>query len=247
MTDRLAEVLAEFTRTIVNPFDPDELLDQLIRHTLSVLEAGAAGLMLADTHGDLQFAAASGQKAAQMEKVQEGTQTGVCYHAFTTNQVVIANDLDDLQRWPIYTDRALELGFGSVLGVPLNASGQTIGVLNVYREEASVWTERDVELCEVLAAMGASYILSSSQLRAQHDIADSLQTALTSRVVIEQAKGILMATEDVDGTTAFETIRKASRDNNRKLRDVAQEIVDRHPCVQPGGSRRETNPDARSV
>jgi signal transduction protein with GAF and PtsI domain len=237
MPERLVQVLTEFTRTIVNPFDPDELLDQLIRHTLSVLDAGAAGLMLADSNGGLQFAAASGQRAAEMEKVQEGSKTGVCYHAFTTNHVVIANDLDDLQRWPDYTDRALELGFGSVLGVPLNASGQTIGVLNVYREEAGVWTERDVEVCEVLAAMGASYILSGSQLRAQHDLADSLQRALTSRVVIEQAKGILMATEDVDAGTAFETIRKAARDNNRKLRDVAQEIVDRHPCVQAVGAQ----------
>ena len=98
MPERLVEVLTEFTRTIINPFDPDELLHQLIRHTPSVLEAEAAGLMLADSHGDPQFAAASGQRAARMEKVQEGSMTGVCYHAFTTNQVVIANDLDDLRR-----------------------------------------------------------------------------------------------------------------------------------------------------
>lgn len=229
MPERLVKVLTEFTRTIVNPFDRDLLLDQLIGHTLWALDAEAAGLMLADSNGDLAFAAASGSRATQMEKVQEGTKAGVCFHAFATNQVVIANDLDDLQRWPIYTERAFQLGFGSAIGVPLNAQGRTIGVLNVYREEASVWTERDVEVCEVLAAMGAAYILGASQLQAQHDLADSLQTALTSRVVIEQAKGILMATEGVDGQAAFEAIRKTARDNNRKLRDVCQEIVERRP------------------
>jgi AmiR/NasT family two-component response regulator len=81
--------------------------------------------------------------------------------------------------------------------------------------------------------MGASYILSASQLRAQHELADGLQQALSSRVVIEQAKGILMSTGDVDADTAFECLRRTSRDNNRKLREVAQEIVDRHPAVQP--------------
>lgn len=238
MPERLVKVLAEFTRSIINPFDRDELLDQLIGHALAALDAEAAGLMLADDNGDLAFAAASGARATQMEKVQEGSQTGVCYHAFTANQVVVANDLDDLQRWPIYTERAIELGFGSALGVPLNAFGQTIGVLNVYRERTGVWTERDIEVCEVLAAMGASYILSTSQLQAQHDLAESLQSALTSRVVIEQAKGILMGTEDVDADTAFAAIRKASRDNNRKLRDVAQEIVERHPGVNPKPGKR---------
>lgn len=232
MPERLVKVLSEFTRTIVNPFDRDELLDRLIHHTLRVLHADAAGLMLADANGNLEFAAASGQRATKMEEVQEDSQAGVCYHAFTTNQVVIANDLDALERWPTYTERALELGFESVIGVPLNAFGQTIGVLNVYRDKAGAWTERDVEVCEVLAAMGASYILSASQLRAQHDLSDSLQRALSSRVVIEQAKGILMSTADVDADTAFEALRKQSRDNNRKLREIAQEIVDRHPEVQ---------------
>lgn len=237
MPARLVKVLAEFTRTIVNPFDADLLLEQLIGHTLTALDAEAAGLMLADSNGELQFAAASGVRATRMEEVQQDCKAGVCYHAFTTNQVVIANDLEGLERWPTYTERALELGFESVLGVPLNACGQTIGVLNVYRDEAGAWTERDVEVCEVLAAMGASYILSASQLRAQHELSDNLQRALDSRVVIEQAKGILMSTSDVDADTAFEALRTASRDSNRKLRDIAQEIVDRHPTVQEADAR----------
>jgi GAF domain-containing protein len=228
MPQRLLEVLREFSCAILDPYDPDDLLQQLIDRTVDLLDADGAGIMLVDLDGKLGFAAASGPRVARMEEVQTASGTGVCYHAFTTNQVVAARSVTDLQRWPDYTQRAQELCFGSVLGVPLNTHGQTIGVLNIYRDREGDWTDEELEVAEILATVGAGYILSSAQLRAQHDLAEHLQTALDSRGVIERAKGILMAKEGVTAETAFAALRKASMDSNRKLRDVAQELVDRN-------------------
>jgi signal transduction protein with GAF and PtsI domain len=228
MSDRLTEILHEFTRTILSPFDLADLLDRLILHTMELLDAEGAGIMLVDRDGELGFAAASGDRVAQMERVQEHSETGVCYHAFTINEVVIASDIDELSTWPRYTERARELGFEAVIGVPLNARGQTIGVLNVYREQAGKWTEREVELCEILAAVGAGYILNANEIRAQHELAEQLQGALDTRTIIEQAKGLLMATEGDSAANAFKRLRELSMNANRKLRDVAQELVDKH-------------------
>jgi GAF domain-containing protein len=228
MPQRLLAVLRQFTRAILDPYDPDDLLQQLIERTSELLDADGAGIMLVDRHGQLGFAAASGPRVAHMEMVQETSGTGVCYHAWDTNQVVAAGGQDDMERWPVYAQRARDVCFGSVLGVPLNAHGQTIGVLNVYRDQEGAWTEDELEVAEVLAMVGAGYILNSAQLRAQHELAEHLQTALESRGVIERAKGMLMAKEGVTSETAFAALRKASMDSNRKLRDVAQELVDRN-------------------
>jgi signal transduction protein with GAF and PtsI domain len=228
MTDRLTEILHEFTRTILNPFDLADLLNRLIANTTELLDAEGAGIMLVDRAGDLGFAAASGERVAKMERVQERSETGVCYHAFTINELVVANNIDDLATWPEYTERAREVGFQSVIGVPLNARGQTIGVLNVYRERAGHWTEQEIEHCEILAAIGAGYILNANELKAQHELAEQLQGALDTRSIIEQAKGLLMATQGDSAEEAFQRLRGLSMDANRKLRDVARGIVDQH-------------------
>jgi signal transduction protein with GAF and PtsI domain len=228
MPERLLDVLHQFTQTILNPYDVTDVLDQLIEHSMHVLEADGAGIMLADQRGDLGFAAASGDRVTHLELVQEKSESGVCYHAFTINEVVVASSLEDLERWPDYVARAREVGFESAIGIPLNACGQTMGVLNVYRETAGPWTDDDIEAGEILGSMAAGYILNSTQLRAKHELAEQLQGALDSRAVIEQAKGILMAAEGVNAESAFKALRTASMESNRKLREVAQELVDRN-------------------
>ena len=166
-----------------------------------------------------------------MERVQDRIGEGACHEAYTTNQLILVDDLRRAERWPAYSLRAVELGLLSVAGVPLNAWGRTIGVLNVYRSEAGEWTTEDVEACEILGAMGAGYILNATQLRAQHELTENLQAALTSRGIIERAKGILMERERIDADTAFKALRQASMDSNRKLREIAQELVERAELV----------------
>jgi GAF domain-containing protein len=225
--ERLIEAIREFSRAVANPFDLDALLQRLTDHATVALHAAGAGIMLQDqrAHGRLCFAAASSELITRAEQMQHDEQTGPCTEAFETNERVVAEDLANSGRWPGYSERAVELGLLSVVGVPLNAWGQTIGVLNVYRSDPSRWTGADLEACEIVAAMAAGYILNASNLRAQHELAENLQRALESRGLIERAKGIIMADRGVDATRAFDVLRHTSQQRNVKLRDVAEEIA----------------------
>jgi GAF domain-containing protein len=220
----LLGALREFTAAILNPYDLHELLHRLLEHATTVTDSDGAGIMLAGEDG-LGFASASDDRVVQLEILQDRIETGACYEAFTTNQLVLVDDLGATDRWPPYQRRALELGFRSVIGVPLNACGQTIGVLNIYRHAPGSWSPNHIEAAEILASMGAGYVLHATEIRAQHELADQLHTALVSRDTIGQAKGILMTRHNVDADQAFDMLRKSSQRENLKLRDVASQIV----------------------
>jgi GAF domain-containing protein len=225
INDQLLTAIREFTGTILNPFDLDELLHRLTRQATAVVDAVGAGIMLIDDRGELGFVAASSQLVVEAERHQHQVRQGACHEAHATNRVVVVDDLTTDGRWPDYTPRVLQLGLRAVLGVPMNAHGQTIGVINVYRDAPTTWTADDLATAEILAAMGAGYILNSNQLRAQHALAEQLAEAVASRDLIGQAKGILMAELGLDADGAFELLRNMSQSENRKLRDVARTVV----------------------
>ncbi len=226
--DDLVGVIREFTGSIVNPFDLDELLHRLMGHATQVVEAAGAGVMLASEEGDLEFVAASEQRVVEAEQHQAKLKAGACFEAYTTNRIVTVDDLGTDQRWPDYAQRVTSLGLCSVLGVPMNAFGQTIGVINFYREAPSRWSHEDVDAAEIITSMGAGYVMSANRLRAQHTLSEQLHAAIGARDLIGQAKGVLMAREDVNADAAFEMLRQRSQDQNRRLRDLAQEIVADH-------------------
>jgi GAF domain-containing protein len=223
-SDLLAAV-REFTTTILNPYDLDDLLDRLTDHAMIVTGSQGAGVMLAGQAG-LGFAAASDSQVVEVEMLQDRVETGACHEAFTTRELVIVEDLATTDRWPVYRDRALELGFGAVMGVPMHACGETIGVLNLYRRKPGPWSEVDVEAAEILTSMGAGYVLHANQLRAQHDLAAQLEAAIASRDLIGQAKGLLIARHGLDAEAAFAMLRAESQATNLKLRDVAAKLLD---------------------
>lgn len=226
MPERLTEALREFSRTLLTPYDLDELLDRLLGHTTSALDAAGAGIMLDAGNDRLGFAAATSEMVEQVEHVQADAHEGVCYEAYRSGQTLAVDDLRSEDHWPTYTRRVLDQGLIAVIGTPLIAWGQTIGVLNVYRDKPTPWSDADIEACEVVATLGASYILNATQTKAHRELAEDLRTALHSRGTIERAKGIIMGRTDVDAETAFEMLRKMSMDRNRKLRDVAAHIID---------------------
>jgi GAF domain-containing protein len=222
---RLLAAIREFTTTILNPYDLQELLHRLTDHATQITDGFGAGVMLAGREG-LGFAAASSQRVVDIELFQGRVEDGACHAAYLSNRIVVVDDLEHEERWPAYRDRALGLGLRSVVGVPLNACGQTIGVLNVYRPTPGVWSETELEAVEILTAMGAGYVLHANQLRAQHELTDQLQTALESRDTIGQAKGVLMAQHGVEADEAFGMLRSMSQRTNVKLREVARQVVD---------------------
>lgn len=221
----LVDAVREFTATIANPYDPQELLHRLTERAMAVTSAQGAGIMLADGGDGLAFAAASHERVTDLELLQGRIDSGACFEAYTTDRVVVVEDLAAIDAWPAYVERAIERGFRAVVGVPMHAGGRTIGVLNIYREEPGLWTPSDLEAAEILVAMGAAYVLHANELRAQHTLAEQLHEALRSRDVIGQAKGILMARHGVDADGAFDRLRARSQAENRKLREVADDVV----------------------
>ena len=219
--------MREFTGAILNPFDLDDLLHRLMGHTTEVMVAAGAGIMLVQDDGNLAFVAASEQRVVDVELHQAQVGQGACHEAFAINEIVQVDDIRDEDRWPEYVELVKARGLNSVLGVPLNAFGETIGVINIYRERAVAWTDEDVGAAQILASMGAGYILNANQLKAQHNLSEQLHSAIESRDLIGQAKGIIMAQAQIDSDAAFEVLRQRSQDQNRKLRDIAEEVVDR--------------------
>jgi GAF domain-containing protein len=229
INEHLVAAVREFTGSILNPYDLEELLHRLTHQAATVLDAVGTGIMLVDDAGHLGFVAASSERVLAAERLQDRAGDGACHEAHAKNEVVVAQDLTTDGRWPDYTPHVLRLGLRAVVGIPMNAFGQTIGVLNVYRDRPTVWAEDDVTAGEILVSMGAGYILNANQMRAQDRIAEQLEEAVASRDLIGQAKGILMARNGIDGDRAFELLRMLSQRENRKLRDVARQIVERHP------------------
>lgn len=223
---RLQAAILEFTSTVLNPYDLHDLLRRVTDHAAALTDAQGAGIMLAERSGGLLgFAAASSDRVVEIEITQDRTETGPCHDAFVANRLRVVEDLDDVDQWPEYEQRALQLGFRSVLGVPMTAWGETIGVVDIYREAPGPWSDDDIEAAVIVTAIGAGYLLHADQIHAQHELTGQLQSALERRDLIGQAKGILMARHGVDAEAALEQLHTAARDANVNLLDVAQELV----------------------
>jgi GAF domain-containing protein len=224
---RVVEAVRDFTRAIVSSSDLDELLETCVEQACRVFGADAVVIGLRDRDGRLRPAAASDPavEAAERAAADGASGEGVSHGAFVSGTVVATADLTRDPRWPGYAEHAATVGLRAAMAAPMVAAQETIGTLGVYRAVPSEWSTEELELCEVLAAMSAAYVHNATQLQASSTLADQLQHALDARVLIEQAKGALMAKESLTAATAFERLREEARSTNRKVRDVADELV----------------------
>jgi GAF domain-containing protein len=220
----LYDALREFARTIQNPFEIGDVLYHLNDTVSDVLRAAGAGIMLG-TEGNLQFVTASDARVSQAERLQDELDAGPCHEAFTGGRRVIIADLRAEDRWPEFTTQVIGLGLHAIAALPMKAFGEVIGALNVYRDEPGEWSEEDLDAGELLSAVASGYILNAQRLQASQRLAEQLQIALDSRVIIEQAKGILAAKLGTDPDSAFNLLRRHARSANRKLHDVANDVV----------------------
>jgi GAF domain-containing protein len=216
----------EVAAAVVAPGDLAATLHRLTEHTSGVVDACGAGILLEDREGELRFAAASEERIIDIEQHQEHIESGACWAAYTEDRIVAVGDLEDDSRWPEYRTRALDKGLRAVLGVPMRTLGRTVGVINIYRDVATSWSENDVSLGQTLAALAAT-CLTQAHLGAHHqELTENLQRAIDSRDIIGQAKGVLMSRDGLDADAAFEVLRERSQRENRKLRELARAIVD---------------------
>ena len=231
--DRLAEVFVEVADTLVDDFDVIEFLETLTRHTAEVSDAASAGLLLTDAHGQLQYMASSATSVELLEHFQLQYQEGPCLDCFRTGTAVVNSDLHQAgARWPLFAPRAAEAGFQSVHAFPLRHRQKVIGALNLFSTNTGHLEPTDVRIIQCLADIATIGLLQERTIRSAEILTEQLQSALNSRITIEQAKGVLARTHDIGVDDAFDLMRNYARVNQHRLSDVARAVVTdprRHP------------------
>jgi GAF domain-containing protein len=236
----LSETFVELTDTMVADFDVIDFLHVLTDRSVQLLDVSAAGLLLADPRGELRVVAASSEAARLLELFQLQNDQGPCLDCFRTGQPIAAADLDaEADRWPRFAAAARRAGFASVQALPMRLRDQVIGALNLFRAQPGAFDPADVRVGQGLADVATISLLQERSMRQSETLNEQLQTALNSRVIIEQAKGKLAERLGVDMEQAFSLLRASARARNRRLSDVAQAFVDGLEPLTVTGSRQK--------
>ncbi|GAA2554419.1 GAF and ANTAR domain-containing protein [Winogradskya consettensis] len=217
----------EAADTLTAEFNLRDFLHMLTARTADLVGAAAVGMLLADEHDELQFMAASQDNAMWLELFQLQSREGPCLEAFRTGHSVVNADLPAAGgRWPLFAPRAVAAGFQSVHAFPLRVRREVIGALNVFGTAVGAdFDDSDVPIVQALADVAAIGLLQQRALLREQTLTDQLQRALESRVIIEQAKGVIIRAYGVSPDEAFTLIRTYSRRNSRRIADLALAIV----------------------
>jgi GAF domain-containing protein len=208
--------------------DTAEMLDDVVTDCVRLFALEAAGLMLTDKSGRLRVVASSSEALQTLEMFELQSGEGPCVDSFRTGRLVAVEDAQELaRRWPRVAAQCRRLGLGAAYAVPLKHDHTAIGALNLFTRPQAGLSRDDLAVAEALAAVVAVSVLRSRSVKAAQDLADQLQTALSSRIAIEQAKGVIAATLDVDTQRAFDLLRAHARRNSMPLSQLAADVSTR--------------------
>jgi GAF domain-containing protein len=223
---RLAEVFVELADTLVEEFDVVDLLQTLTERCVELVDTDAAGLMLDDQRGNLQLVAHTHESARLLELFELQRREGPCLDCFATGQVIANIDLDTAaDRWPVFTQAAREVGFGTSHALPLRLRGRVIGAMNLFTTGRRSLSDEHLAVAQGLADIATIGLLNERAIRNQVELSEQLQTALQSRILIEQAKGVLSAQAGIGVERAFALMRTHARRAGEPLTTVAGAVV----------------------
>ncbi len=223
---RVVGAFVEMADTLVDDYDVVDVLHRLVEHCVELLDSAAAGLLLADQRGSLQVMASSTQEVRLLELFQLQADEGPCMEAFRTGEPVLIADLSaSSRRWPSFAPQALAQGFASVHAVPLRLRGEVIGALNLFGRHTGRLTPADLQLARALADTATIGILQERAIRRGEVLTEQLQTALNSRVIIEQAKGVLFHAGGLDMGETFDILRGYCRSHSARMSDIATQLA----------------------
>ncbi len=222
----LVDAFVELADTLVVGFDVVEFMHALSGRCMELLGAQAAGLMLADQRGSLRVIATSSEQARLLELFELETEEGPCLLCFRTGATVGDSDLSrDDPRWPRLAARAREAGFQSGHALPMRLRDEIVGVLNLCYASPGPLSDHDARIGQALADIATIGLLQERAIRQRQVLAEQLQSALTSRVLIEQAKGVLAERLQITPDVAFALLRAHARRYNRQLTQLANEVI----------------------
>lgn len=230
-TTRAEETSRAFVRlanTLVGEFDVLDLLHVLVNESVALLDAAAAGLMLADQDGQLHVLASTSEAGQVLEVLQQTTGEGPCVECFRTGTTIAIADVQGMgNQWPRFRSLALAQGFRSVHAIPLRVPSGTIGTLNLFRSRIGTLGAEDAAIGQALADVSTISIMQQRMISETEVVNTQLQYALDSRVLIEQAKGMVAQLQGIDTNEAFQRLRQLARSSNTKLHDVAEAVLNR--------------------
>jgi transcriptional regulator with GAF, ATPase, and Fis domain len=227
----LAEAFVQLADTLVDDYDVIELLHQLSANCVRLLPVDAAGLLLSDQRGTLQVVAASTESTHLLELFQLQAQEGPCLDCFHTSAPVGVSDLREDDTWPRFAAQASEVGFRSVYALPLRLRRETIGTLNLFAKQPTALPASQLRVGQALADVATIGILQERAIRRREIVAEQLEGALQSRVVIEQAKGILSERGRLNLNQAFDLMRRHARAHNQRLSELARAVTERSVTI----------------
>lgn len=223
---RIVETFVEFADTLVADFDVVEFLHRVAGRCVELLDCVEAGVMIVGASGSLQVMASSSERTDALELLQAQNAEGPCFECYQRGRQVLSEDLaGDVDRWPLFAPAAVQAGFASVHAVPMRAHGRSIGALNLFRADAGRLDHHDVPLAQGMADVAAIGLLNERQARETHDTVSQLQRALQSRVMIEQAKGLLSERLQLSMDEAFARLRGYARQHSLRLSQVAEDLI----------------------
>lgn len=226
---RLTEVFVEIAYSLIDDFDVIDFLQKLSVRCVELLDVAAVGILLADAHDELQLIAASDEHTRLLELFALQHNQGPCidcYHSGTARTNIDLTDPDTISRWPRFAEHALEAGFTVTNAIPLRLRDQNIGAVNLFQTDSARLNSEDTLLAQALADVATIAILQQRTLDHSELARGQLQYALTSRIVVEQAKGILAERWQVSPDDAFVAFRDYARANHLQLAKLARDIAD---------------------
>ena len=225
--ETLLESLERFAATLTSGYGIGDVLHNLTEEMAEVLHLSGAGVTLVD--GDRQrFVTAAVEAIATLEREQENWQKGPCIDAVASTAPVAVPDIasgDASDRWPDYTIAAKNAGIQAVAGIPMLAEGAAIGAVNLYDNQPRNWSAEDLRVATIFASIATGYLAHASSARQEQRTAEQLRQALNTRLIIEQAKGVLATQREISVDEAFERLRKYARANNARIHAVSRAVV----------------------
>jgi hypothetical protein len=239
--EALARALVDGADTGGEELDEGAFLQGLSTRCVELFGLASAGFMLKDEGNAMQAVASSDPRGHTLELMELQTSAGPCLDAVLQGAVVQARGSEAARRWPAFATRAQELGYQAYTAIPLQRRGDPIGALNLFSDGGGLLRKHDLRDAQALADSTTIGLLHARALREARLVAEQLQHALTSRIVLEQAKGVLAARLGCDVAEAFEVLRAHARNGNLRLTEVAREVVE-DGLVLPAVSRRTPRP-----
>lgn len=229
---RVLDAVVSLVDNLLDDFDVVELLTELTERCADLLDIAAAGFLLSDPLGQLRLLAATSSQTWELELFQLQADEGPCVDCFATGEPVSVADLrTSATRWPRFVPAALEAGVASVHAVPMRAAGIVLGSLGLFGSRTGELSESDLLVGQTLAHVACVAILQERP-HAPSTVMARLRSALSHRIVVEQAKGFLRERLDISVDEAFSLLRRYARVHGDHLTDVSQRLM-AEPSARP--------------